>query len=300
MLGYVVKSKDTPMGIARALTGDAGRVVELVAANPHLRKKIIGRDMQSGKVITTFLDADFHQGVVLRLPGNWKVRTGMVGASGEGDGEGGGAQVSLAESICKMQGKIWDASSQTCIEGGSNCANATLADICNPASDCWDEALCKSKGGSMQSNNCNSSNMIKTVQQALIDSGQSLPKYGVDGSWGCESQNALNKSGKSFKELAGQECQGPVPSATGCGGGNVIPPTPKKKEGEACTDSSECEAGLTCIGGKCSKDVTPKKAGGSSALWWILGGLAGAAAVVGVAVAGGAFDGDKKKGPAAR
>jgi hypothetical protein len=267
---YTVRKDDTPQKIAQGFTGNPSRFGELIRANPQLRTKIVGRDMQTGKMVVTFMDSDFKRDMKIRIPDGW-VRSGSVGAvidESYGDDPG-------TKTVC------------------------SFADICNPATDCWDEAACAAGGGKPGSNFCNNPNMIKTVQQALVDSGYDVGPHGVDGSWGCDSQKALDASGQSFKALAGQECQGPVPTATGCGGGGGGP-LPKKKEGEACTGTDECEAGLVCQNGKCAKELQPAPKT-SNLIWWILGGLGAGAAIVGMAYAGGAFEdkGKAKKAAAA-
>lgn len=216
-------------------------------------------------------------GLRVVMPSAWKHQSGSVGASFD---DGGSTNTDA----------------DTSYGDTPDCSNATLAEVCNPASDCWDEAKCKAMGGvGPQSNFCNATNMIKTVQAAL--------GVKVDGLWGCESQCALDKSGKTFKELAGQDCQGDIPKKTGCTcGGGHVPPVTKKKLGEACTAGTECEAGLECIDGKCAEPLKKDTAKSSSMIWWVLGGLLAGTAIVGVAYAGGAFDdkkGQAKKAPAA-
>jgi hypothetical protein len=72
MQHYQVNQGDTPMGIAKAFSGDMGRVGELVRANPH--KQAIVRDG-----FVTF--ANLRRGEKINIP--WQQRGGMLhGAPG--------------------------------------------------------------------------------------------------------------------------------------------------------------------------------------------------------------------------
>lgn len=277
MFGYVVRKGERPEQIARALRINYG---DLIAANASgkdakgrtLRQEVIGRDMQTGQPIKSFAADDWKEGVTLRLPQTYsgqlgEVPPGMMGASGGGLNPDDPAVIAQANA-CTLDGNHWfDYDTGEC-HAYTKPAEETDA--------------------------CGSFPVVKAVQQALLNMGQSLPVYGADGSWGCESQKALDKSGKSFMELATQMgwggCSGSVPKATGCGGGGTYVPPGKKKEGEACT-GSECDTGLECVNGKCAKVAPPVVPGKTSWLTYVGIGLALAAGAVGVAYVAG----DKKK-----
>lgn len=173
----------------------------------------------------------------------------------------------------------------------TDCSNASLADICNPAGDCYDPAQCAAKGGQPQSNFCSSTNMIKTVQQKL--------GVTVDGLWGCQSQTALDKSQQTFEELAGP-CQPPVPHKSGCAAPGPYVPPPCKNAGGPCSKKEDCCGGLDCKDGKCASALSNVEPGKKTP-WgtYVAIGLGLAAAVAGVAyVSGDKKDSSKKRAAA--
>jgi len=123
-----------------------------------------------------------------------------------------------------------------------------------------------------------SADVIKQVQATLgVD---------PDGDWGKLSQAALDAQGGNFKAFA-PGCTGAVPHWTPGGGTQYIP---CKDEGKTCADKDPCCGALVCKDGACAKPA-PK---GTSSFWWIVGSLAFAATIVGIAYKAGAIGGPRK------
>lgn len=310
--GYIVKAKDTPMSIARALTGSVGRAQELVLANPQIPRKVVGKD-SSGLPVVTFKDGYWKQGQVVRLPGSWDVArlaSGQITASGNvGNALGEGCSSpsdcdsgltcsngtcltnpeSASSCAAKGAGWRWDDSSRQCYYVSPDNSNEAACKA-KGSNYAWDAAaqVCRNityTGGGPAP--CDSFGLKAAAQKA----------FGVspDGQWGCLSQCALDASGQTFKGLVG-DCTGNVPSMSGCHPCPYEQTTPAK----TCTDVGGApSAALPCCGGSTSSGgicvatpvVTPGK---SSWLWWVLGGLGVGAAVLGTAYATGAV-GDKKR-----
>ncbi len=256
MYQYIVSKNDgTPLDVARKLGISYQAMMDANRGRRDLRQVIAGRDMQSDRMVTTFMAADWREGARVNLPSSY--HPGMMGASGTDD-----ADVSQGDA-------------------GPSKTSCTLSDTCNPASDCWDEDQCKAQGGQIGSNICKNYTMVLQVQKNLNAAG--FGPIAEDGAWGPKSQCALNKSGQDFQTMLGQQCQGAAPTAV-CGAGSQPVPAKKKKEGEACSDSAECEAPLVCQGGKCAKPEEDKPTKKSSSFWPYLGiGLAAVAVVFGAA-----------------
>ncbi len=66
---YVIKSGDTPFGLAQRFTGQGKRWTELRPPNPNL-KTVQTRDPNTGAVVATHL-VPFDPGQVLNLPASW-------------------------------------------------------------------------------------------------------------------------------------------------------------------------------------------------------------------------------------
>jgi hypothetical protein len=292
MLAYIVKRYDTPESIARYFTGNPARFTELVAANPQLRRKIVGKDMITNQFVTTFLDTDFYEKVRLNLPASWKAKAGMVMGAGS---------VGASGSFCSSNSgcQSWETCENgACYDPGSDPVRIAEANACAAGGGDYDYGTrkCTKYTGPDQTAYCNDPALITVVQKALIANGNDVGPHGADGQWGCDSQKALDASGRSFMDFAKEHgwtaCAGAVPYKAGCGA--TPGPLPKKKLGEDCKDGSECETGLVCENGKCANPPANVTKSGSSAWLYILGGLGAAALVVGVAYGGGAFD-DKGK-----
>lgn len=112
---------------------------------------------------------------------------------------------------------------------------------------------------------CDSASIVMEVQTALNALGANIA---VDGAWGKQSQAALDKSGKTFQQLATSQCEPPVPQYVAGGGG-----------GGGTTPGGTTPGGLTNVDyGKKTEDK-----GTSPWLWLGLGAVA--AVGVGIVVA---------------
>lgn len=261
---YTVRKNDTPQKIAEGFTGNWARFGELIRANPQLRTKIVGRDMQTGNMIVTFLDSDFRERTRLRIPDGWvRSGAGSVGYTGGPCDIGGdcdaGEVCDMGTHTCRSAG-----SGETPTGGGGEGGGGSFGKL----------------GEGMPGSGCNTSaDCLGGLGQCVNGICQNTPAQG-----GCMPNGAACDANHVC--CTGSECAGGICKVIGGGGGG---PLPKKKEGEACTGSDECEAGLECINGKCAKELQPAPKS-SNLIWWILGGLGAGAAIVGMAYAGGAFD----------
>jgi hypothetical protein len=280
---------------------------------------VVNKRRPDGTVQAIFCHKCMQAGTVLRLPAHWIVATGAVGAIGDGSvgvpvggfcdatnwcdsgstcsdsinggtcvSDSGQAQTCSGDTDCSIE--QYCGSDNTCHTGarGGQTEVGPTGSACTSSSQCGGTDICQSGKcttvGSVviSTTHCSDVGVIKTVQQKLIDGGFAAGLFdSADGVWGCNSQKALDRSNQTFQLLLGGNCQGTVPSASGCG---TAPPAQTCTTiGSTPTSALPCCAGLTSTGGgSCEIPATAKK---SSWWWWILGGVAAAAGGVGIAYA---------------